>query len=173
MTSPAPAARDPVLRHVFQPIVDRTCLDPRVAAIVAADVFVALAVTLAALRVATIDPATRPDLHVWQAQHVVGAAIVYGWMRFCVAAQGMAHVGPMGLLHVVFRWTMLACLALDVHEVAVLTTTDPSVAPMMLLRSSLQLAETAAAVCALYLSLCRRPPPRRRTERRVAASATT
>lgn len=172
MTPPTPAARDPVLRHVFQPLVDRTGLDPRVAAVVAADVFVALAVTLAAVRVATIEPAIRPDLHVWQTEHVVGAAIVYGWMRFCVAAQGMAHVGPMGVLHVVFRWSMLACLVLDVHEVVVLTTTDLAVPPNAILRSSLQLAETTAAVCSLYLSLCRRPPPRRRTETRRAIGAT-
>lgn len=171
MTPPPPASRDPVLRHVFQPLVDRTGLDPRATATTAADVFVALAVTLAAMRVATIDRAARPDLHVWQAQHVVGAAIVYGWMRFCVAAQDMAHAGPLGLLHAGFRWIMLACLVIDLHEMCVLVTTDLPVAPIGMLRSSLQLAETIAAVVSLYLSLCRRPPPRRRTETRRAIRA--
>lgn len=170
MTPPAPLTYDPVLRHVFQPIVDRTRLDPRKAAVAAADVFLALAVTLAAVRVATIDRTMRPDLHVWQLQHVVGATMVYGWMRFCIAIRPFGHLGAMGVLHAAFRVVMLGCLVLDLREVSILITTDLPVPTASLMRSAMQLAETTAAVLTLYLQMCRTPPPRRPKVRRAAPS---
>jgi len=163
--------RDPVHAYVFQPLVELTQCDPRRAAVSCADAFLLTVLTLSALRVATLDPATHPGLHGSQTMHVVGGVIVHAWMRFCAANGAVARTGPMGALHAGMRAVFAICLVLDVRELHVLTTSDLLVTSTGLCRSLLQFAEDALAATSLYLSMCHRPKPRRRRPRAAALHA--
>jgi len=157
---------DPVLRHGVQPLVDRTGADPRHAAMLAANLFLTMTITLAATRVATVAVATKPDLYLSQTLGVVGAAMTYACLRFCIANGETTLIGLPGLLHLGARLVYLTCLVLDAGELVVLASTDLLVTPMSMMRSCMQLTQTVSLLAALYLSVARKPPPPRpRAER--------
>jgi hypothetical protein len=163
--------RDPIHAHVFQPMVEMTQCDPRRAAILCADAFLLVVLTLSAVRIATLNPTTHSGLYGFQTMHVVGGVIVHGWMRFSAVNGAVARTGPMGTLHAGMRAVFAMCLLIDVGELHLLLTTDLVVSPTSLGRSLLQFAEDVLATAALYLSLCDRPKPRRRRPRTTALHA--
>jgi len=154
--------RDPIQTLICQPVVDRLGIEPRGVARTTADVFVLAAITLSALRVATLDAITNPGLHVNQTMHVVGAAIVHAWMRFVIANGAAGRAGPLGTLHAGMRIMFLSLVAMDMVDLCLLPSWDAPVTPMGLTRSSLQLVEDLSAGITLYLSIADEPPPPRR-----------
>lgn len=164
-------SRDPILAHVVQPLVDAMGGTPRTIAVQSANLFLMVAVTLSAVRVATIDLATMPNLYAMQTMHVVGAAMVFGTMRYCATNGETSLIGALGVAHLMMRLLFVPCFILDLIELRTLVTTDMFVSPISLARSALQLTEDGAALAAIYLAVCRRPPPRRRIGRRELSPA--
>lgn len=163
--------RDPVQTYVAQPLVDVLQIDPKGSAVVMADAFLMAVLTLSAVRIVTLDPATNPGLHLWQTLHVVGGVIVHAWMRFCAVNGAVARTGAMGTLHVGMRAVFATCMVIDARDLHLLVTTAAGLTAAGLARPLLQLTENVLAAASLYLSLCDTPPPRPRRPRTARAYA--
>lgn len=152
--------RDPFLRHVVQPLVDAIGFDPRPAALQAATGFVAAAVTVSALRVI----AYGSEVHFSQTLHLVGALMMFWWMRWAIRNGGVARIGGPGAMHVILRWMLLVCTALDVAMLARILGEAHTFLPGAITRTLMATLEDGLGAAALFLSACDMPPPRRRRQ---------
>lgn len=150
--------RDPFLQHVVQPVVDATSLDPKAASLQAATGFLVSALIVSFLRVL----AYGPDAHFGQALHVIGAIMLFPWMRWCVANSAVARIGAPGAMHAVLRWMLLLCTALDVVELVRVLEESQAFLPGAVTRASMAAIEDGLGAAALFLSACDAPPPMRR-----------
>lgn len=149
---------DPIIRYVYQPIVDLLGLRPSRASAVIADGFLMSAIALTLYRFASPG-----DLLIgWCAMHMVGAIILHWWMRWCAANGQASMAGPLGILHTVMRAGLLGLAVLDAVKVHQVSVQPDLYMDGALMRTVLQLAEDLLGASALYLSACGVPPQRRR-----------
>ena len=150
---------DPIVRFVYQPIVDLLGLRPSRASAVIADGFLMSAIALTLYRFAFPG-----DLLIgWRAMHMVGAIILHWWMRWCAANGQASMTGPLGIIHTVMRAGLLGLAILDAMKIQQVSVQPDLYLDGALMRSVLQFVEDLLGASALYLSACVMPPPRRRT----------
>lgn len=156
---------DPVVRHVAQPLVDRTGIDPRSTARRSAEIFMMAVLTVSALNLATVDARLVPGLYMSEAWHVVfGGVLAWTMTRWADIGQAVL-AGPHGWVHAFGRLMgfVKGCYAL--YQVVMFHVSGlASLVPTSAARQWLTLAEAIAMLCSLYFGICRRPPPRRRRE---------
>jgi len=152
---------DPILRFVYQPIVDLLELRPSRSSAIAADGFLVCAL---ALTVCRFVPPYQQNI-AWTIMHAVGAIIIHWWMRWCAANGQAALAGPLGTMHAIMRIVLLSLVAVDVFAIHDVAADVSTFMPGALLRTVIQGAEDLLGASALYLSACGMPPPRRRLER--------
>lgn len=155
---------DPILRHVYQPIVDLLRLRPSRAAAIAADGFLVTALALTIYRFASPGEV----LLGWRVMHVAGAVMLHWWMRWCAANGRISMMGPLGGLHAALRMGLLALTVFDVVTINQIVSHPDLYMPGALMRAVLQGVEDMLGSAALYLSACDRPPPQRRDQRSLA-----
>jgi hypothetical protein len=143
-----------------QPLVDAIGFDPRPAALQAATGFVASALTVSILRVV----AYGSDLHFSQALHLVGALMMFWWMRWAIRNGAVARIGAPGAMHVILRWMLLGCTVLDVAMLVRITGEAHAFLPGAVTRALMATTEDGLGAAALFLSACDMPPPRRRRQ---------
>ena len=161
---------DPIRTMVFQPLVDRVGISPKAAARTMADVFMATAVTLTSVRSVTVDWET-PGLAATLAMAIVGAAILWGLMRFCAAVGPAFVTGPFAAVHLLMRMVLVYSVAADVVQTWTLVSNEAPVVPISLMRALMQLAQNVSGAASLYLALCTDPPPRRPRSTPIRAGA--
>lgn len=141
---------DPVLRFVYQPIVDLLELRPSRASAAIADGFFMSAIALTLYRFASPG-----DLLIgWRAMHMVGAIILHWWMRWCAANGRASTMGPLGILHTVMRAGLLGLAVFDAVKIHQISIRPDLYMDGALMHSVLQLAEDLLSASALYLSIC-------------------
>jgi hypothetical protein len=148
---------DPILRHVFQPVVDVLRLRPSRAAAITADGFLITALALTIYRFASPGEV----LLGWRVMHVAGAVMLHWWMRWCAANGRISMAGPLGTLHAVMRMGLIALTVLDIVTINRIVAQPDLYMPGSLMRAVLQCAEDMLGGAALYLSACTDPPPSR------------
>jgi hypothetical protein len=151
---------DPVLRFVYQPIVDLLDLKPSRASAIAADGFLVCALAMTVCRF--VPPYQQ---HVaFTMMHVVGAIVIHWWMRWCAANGRASLAGILGGMHAIMRTLLLALVVFDVLAIHYVAADPSTYMPGALLRTVIQAAEDLLGASALYLSACGTPPPRRRLQ---------
>lgn len=150
---------DPMVRLVYQPVVNLLGLRPSRWAAVMADGFLITALAFTVYRFTE----SGTEFLALRTMHVLGAVIIHWWMRWCASNGTAARNGPMGLMHVYMRTIILGLAIQDALLLHAVAAAPELYMPGSIARSALQTAEDVFGASALYLSVCETPATQRRT----------
>jgi hypothetical protein len=156
---------DPLLKHVFQPAVNRLGVDPKAASASVARGFLVTSIALSLLIAWKDGPASYLE----QLLHLVGGFILYGWMVVLARNGAVARTGQLGFLQALTRILFAFCVVMDVATLAKVAMVPEAFDGSDLLTYLVQALQDSLGLAAIYLSACDDPPPRRR--RHVATRA--
>lgn len=154
---------DPLLRFIFQPVVDTLRLDPRAEGRRNSDLFVLFAITLAAMRIVTGQPNPVPWENTLQVvMLVIGVGILWPFIRFFASNGPVAVNGEFGAIHFGMRMMFLGITVIDIVTICMMLAAEPGeYKGIAVMRQTMQMLEEGTALTALYLAMCMPPPPPR------------
>jgi hypothetical protein len=151
---------DPVLKNVYQPLVDATGMDPKNVARIAIDVYVPLTIFQCWLQ--------------WSLNHdAVDVLIGFAFLYFTrvrlwpLMKQGIrAAASNHGAIHLMYRMCMMTLLLVCAGQLLHTLTTGSESASAI--QQIIKMVCLTLIISSIYLPMCDAPPPRRRDDRRPA-----
>lgn len=151
---------DPILKKIYQPLVDATGIDPKNGGRIAIDVYVPLTIFQCWLQ--------------WRMDHdAVNVLIGFVFLYFTrvrlwpLARQGVrAAASNYAAIHLMYRMGMIALLLVCAGQFVHTIMTGSHGADAI--RQIVKMACLTMLISSIYLPMCDAPPPRRRDDRRPA-----